>query len=534
MSAPDSKNTRTTGFFGLPSQWLSSLTPMNNGVAGRFEGEVSDLVIFGEVPKELDGTFYRIMVDPFYPLQEGNPPIEGDGNICAFRIHDGRVNMKTRYVDTERLVLERRANKRLFGLYRNPFSHHPCVQAAVDSTANTNLIFWAGRLLALKESAMPYAVDPDTLETLEYDPFGCPGKTFAAHPKYDPLKDELVCFGYEAKGLGTVDVVVYALDRKGQIHHETWVKSPWAAFIHDCAITANYIILVLWPYEANVDRMKNGGHHWQYNTSRPATFIVVPRRASQIPRSWAPNECRFYHWDHALLLHTAGAWEESDKIYLKSSRMAYNTFPIFDPESHERNFDFKADYVRWEIDFTKPTNSKVSDPRVILDMPSEMVRMDERYFTRPYDRLFCPVVAPKQSPLPPVLPVALNAYLMFDKESGKKITFDPGSHCTVEEPIFIPRSDDAVEGDGWVMGMVQRMDVNRSDVVVLDTKAFSQPVAVIQLPFRTKMQVHGNWVDSTSINLALGRDRKDFLREYKIFKVGGNGALGSHAEERRE
>lgn len=44
------------------------------------------------------------MVDPFYPLQEGNAPIEGDGNVCALRIKDGRVDLKIRYVDTERLV----------------------------------------------------------------------------------------------------------------------------------------------------------------------------------------------------------------------------------------------------------------------------------------------------------------------------------------------------------------------------------------------------------------------------------------------
>ncbi|KAK7417304.1 transcriptional regulatory protein rco1 [Neonectria magnoliae] len=153
MSTLDVTDTKPDDFFGLPSPWPSTLTPFNNDVAGRFETEIFDLAVFGKVPKELDGAFYRIMVDPLYPLREGNLPIEGDGNICAFRIRNGRVDMKTRDVDTQRLLLERQANKRLFGLYRNPFSHHPCVRAAVDSTANTNLVFWAGKLLALKESA---------------------------------------------------------------------------------------------------------------------------------------------------------------------------------------------------------------------------------------------------------------------------------------------------------------------------------------------------------------------------------------------
>ncbi|UJO19239.1 hypothetical protein CLAFUW4_07301 [Fulvia fulva] len=58
-----------------------------------------------------------------------------------------------------------------------------------------------GHLLALKEVARPYPVDPLTLETRCYDPFGqVKAKTFSAHPKYDPYNDELVVFGYEAKG----------------------------------------------------------------------------------------------------------------------------------------------------------------------------------------------------------------------------------------------------------------------------------------------------------------------------------------------
>jgi len=65
--------------------------------------------------------------------------------------------------------LELQANGRLFGLYRNPFTHHPCVRAAVDSTANTNVVQWAGHLLALKEVALPYTIDPDTLATLQYN-----------------------------------------------------------------------------------------------------------------------------------------------------------------------------------------------------------------------------------------------------------------------------------------------------------------------------------------------------------------------------
>jgi hypothetical protein len=119
-----------------------------------------------------------------------------------------------RYIETERYRLERKARKALFGLYRNPFTHHPCVRGAIDSTANTNLIYWAGYLLALEEVALPYAVDPNTLSTIRYDPFESQvrSESFTAHPKVDPFTNELVVFGYEATGLVSLDVATYTLN----------------------------------------------------------------------------------------------------------------------------------------------------------------------------------------------------------------------------------------------------------------------------------------------------------------------------------
>ncbi|KAJ3538170.1 hypothetical protein NM208_g6025 [Fusarium decemcellulare] len=498
MSQTQSATSTEGDFFGLPSTWSTSLDPAHNGIPGRFEGEAADLVVFGQIPKEIDGTFYRIMVDPFFPMSPGNPPVEGDGNVCAFRIHNGRVDMKIKYVETERLKLERKEKKRLFGLYRNPFSHHPCVRAAIDSTANTNLVFWAGKLLALKEVAQPYEIDPDTLDTLCYDPFSSPGKTFSAHPKADPFTEELVCFGYEAKGLVTDDVVIYSLNKNGQIRDEQWIKSPWVAFIHDSAITPNFIILVLWPFEADLERIKAGGQHWQFSYDRPATFIVVPRRPNKFPPGWKAGESRVYHWQNAIAMHTASAWEDDDgKLYFDSSRVFYNIFPMFEPPEGQPHANMKADYVRWTIDPSQPSGTKLPEPEVILDLPSELARVDERFLTQPYDRIFSPVLLPNRSnSLPPIVPLCLNGYVMVEKESGGRTFFDPGNNSATEEPIFIPRSKDAQEGDGWVMGMVQRMDVNRSDLVVLDTRDFGNPVAVIQLPFRTKNQIHGNWVDA--------------------------------------
>ncbi|KAL3424883.1 lignostilbene dioxygenase family protein [Phlyctema vagabunda] len=509
----------------LTSKWPVALDLAGSNLPCRLEGEIGDLVVLGAIPNEIRGTFYRVMCDPFVPPHPENVPVDGDGMISAFRIHDGRVDMKTRYIETERYKLERRANKALFGLYRNPFTHHPCVRAAVDSTANTNLVFWADRLLALKEGGLPYSVDPDTLATLGYDPFGpqIKSQTFTAHPKVDPITEELVVYGYEAKGLATVDVVTYTLDKNGRKVEELWIKSPWCAMIHDCAITTNWIILVCWPFEASIERMKKKRQHWAWNYDLNATFIVAPRRKSTpLPKGWSVGEYRHYEWKNCMNIHTAGAWESEDgKIYLETSRVHDNAFPFFPPDDGRMpSPDTKADFVRWEFDLCKPSGSSIPDPFVTLDLPCEFPRIDERFMTKQYEWIFLDVFLPERSDGKKNIFHGLNALAMHSNKTGKTRYFYADDDSLVQEPIFIPRSKISPEGDGWVVAMVERKVANRCDLVVLDTKEFERPIAIIELPFHLKAQIHGNWVEATET-----RGRKSIVREMGEVIISGRGAL---------
>lgn len=46
----------------------------------RFEGEIQHLEVEGDLPKELDGTFYRVMPDPQFPPFIENDPVRDDSN----------------------------------------------------------------------------------------------------------------------------------------------------------------------------------------------------------------------------------------------------------------------------------------------------------------------------------------------------------------------------------------------------------------------------------------------------------------------
>ncbi|KAK7548078.1 carotenoid oxygenase [Phyllosticta citricarpa] len=515
------------GLYGLTSKWPVALDLTGSNLPCRLEGEIGDLVVMGEIPKEISGTFYRVMCDPFVPPHPDNVPLDGDGSIQAFRVKDGRVDMKMRYIETERYKLERKANKALFGLYRNPFTHHPCVRAAVDSTANTNLVYWADHLLALKEGALPYAVDPHSLETRGYDPFekqNVQSKTFTAHPKVDPFREELVVFGYEAKGLASKDIVVYHLDKDGNKHDEQWIEAPWPALIHDSAITANFLILMLWPFEANVERMKQGKQHWAWDYKLPATFIVVPRRKQWAGIcGWKEGEYRVYPWRNCMPIHTAGAWQDAGNgnIFVESSRVHDNAFPFFPPDDGTMPApDAKADFVRWELDLSQPSGTTIPDPIVVLDMPSEFPRIDERLMTTPYDVVFLCVFLPDKADGGKNLFHGLNALAMHSHNTNSTRFFYAGDDSLVQEPIFVPRADDAAEGDGWVMAMVERRAANRNDLVVIDTRCFEKPVAIVQLPFHVKSQIHGNWVEAERLG-----NMQSIVREVRDVNISRKGAL---------
>ena len=156
------------------------------------------------------------------------------------------------------------------------------MQFAVRSTANTNIVYFRGMLLACKEDSPPYAMDPETLETIGLWDFDgqLPSLTFTAHPKFDPLTREMVCFGYEARGDGTPDVCYWTVNAHGTFGETVWMVAPVSGLIHDFAVTKNHVVFPIIPHTCDIERMKTGGEHWQWDSTIPIYIGVLPRRGA--------------------------------------------------------------------------------------------------------------------------------------------------------------------------------------------------------------------------------------------------------------
>lgn len=95
----------------------------------RLEGDIQDLEIDGEIPPEINGTFFRIQPDHRYPpLFEDDINFNGDGAVTAIRIQNGHVDFKQRYVRTDRFEKESEARRALFGRCTLPYELLRCAQ----------------------------------------------------------------------------------------------------------------------------------------------------------------------------------------------------------------------------------------------------------------------------------------------------------------------------------------------------------------------------------------------------------------------
>ena len=464
----------------------------------RLEGSLYDLEVEGKIPAELDGTFFRIGPDQAYPPKMGDAnPFNGDGFVTAFRIKDGYCDMQMQYVHTQRLLAERKARRGLFGDYRNPFTDDESVKGLSRAVANTNIVAHNGMILAMKEDQPPYAMDPVTLETKALFTFDgqMTATSFTAHPKIDYETGDLYGYAYAAKGEATDDIAIYRFDRHGKKTWEVWIKSPYPGMIHDCAISENYIVLPLMPQVMSLERIKQGGIIFQWEPTYDQVYIVMPKGGEA-------KDARFFHAPNAMPGHVVNAFDDGGKLYLDLPVALDNVFWFF-PDKDGKfppPGSFGTEVTRWCFDMNDKHSKPV--PHVMSTLAAEFPHCDDRYVGKPYKYGFMqasdhtkPYDADRAGP---IMGFFFNTFLTMDMSTGKADTWFCGDTSSTQEPVFAPKSPTAAEGEGYVLGVVNRRAEHRSDLVILDAMHMADgPIATIKIPVRLKYAIHGNWVPSS-------------------------------------
>ena len=231
-------------------------TTMTTRLQGNFapvqsELFVSGLKMRGEKLQNLNGTLYRNGPNPRFPSGHW---FSGDGMLHAICLQNGTVSYRNRWVRTPKFLAEERAGRALYRDFGGKLPTAPAWAPDDLGSANTNIVWHAGRLLALEEAHPPTEIDAGSLETRGYlnpawsadrspDPsLGLQAGPFTAHPKIDPMTGEMLFFGYNASGPFTPAIRFGVLDAAGVLRRHETFDAPCSSMVHDFMITERHVL----------------------------------------------------------------------------------------------------------------------------------------------------------------------------------------------------------------------------------------------------------------------------------------------------
>jgi carotenoid cleavage dioxygenase-like enzyme len=347
--------------------------PMLRGVFAPVfvEGESSELPVLGEVPLDLRGTLYRNGPNPQFAPRGHYHWFTGDGMVHAFRLEDGRVTYRNRWMRTPRFELERAAGRALFGAFGNPAETDPAARGTDFGVANTHVVHHAGHLLALEESHLLFAFDPVTLESCGYHDFGgalprtLKGR-FTAHPKVDPSTGEMVGYSYSGSGLFGTRMSLIVVGPDGALTRREFFDAPYCAFVHDFLLTERHVVFRVLPVVGNMAGARRG------------PSLRLGGGAAGLPRR---RRTRCSDGDYALVrggalfvFHAFNAPSDGDKIFCDVMRNRRpSVFPDPDGRMPPPSIGMPLP-VRWTLDLGAATDVVRSE--TLSERPGEFPRCD--------------------------------------------------------------------------------------------------------------------------------------------------------------
>ena len=82
-------------------------------------------------------------------------------------------------------------------------------------------------------------------------------------------------------------------------------------------------------------------------------------------------------------------------------------------------------------------------------------------------------------------------------ESGSVKQFAMSPNLATSEPVFVPRSEDSPEGEGFLLATVYDSEIDKSHLTILDAENIEQgPLAKAMMDHRVPFGFHGNWKPS--------------------------------------
>lgn len=432
------------------------------------ETTATDLAVSGTLPRQLDGLYVRASFTPHPALSGTVPhPFLGDGMLHGVRLHAGRAHWyRSRWVVTDAVAA---------ATGRPPPAGPPDRRWAPHNPANTHVIAHAGRLLALCEVGLPYAVSPtlDTLERCDFD--GQLDTAMCAHPKVDPRTGMLHAFAYRPR---RPYVTYFRIDAAGRLAHRVALDVAGPVAMHDFAITQRYAVFIDQPLLFARPPRPGGGLPFRWDAGYGSRLGLLDLHAADAPVRWYPI-------DTCFVPHVVNAFDARGDVVLRAvlGDPCVMTGDAPDPAC-------RLSMREWRID---RRNHRVST-RCLSEAPGELPRIDDRRTGLPHRYAYAMEVLPGPDWR------ASGGVFKYDFARGTVARHDVGVTGAAAEPVFVPAHADAEEDEGWLLCYVYDRVRDGSALAVIDARDVARPpVAWIPLPQRVPFGAHGSWVDAARL-----------------------------------
>ena len=413
-----------------------------------------DLPVEGTIPPELNGLYARNGANP----REGHSGhwFMGDGMLHGVSLRGGKAEWyRNRWVRTPRF---------------NGAPRRPGIPDIRASTANTNVIAHAGKIMALVENALPMMMTRD-LDTVGFHDYG--GKldtSFTAHPKICPATGELHFFGY---GFVPPFLTYHAVDASGALMRSIPIPTRAPTMMHDFAMTSEHIIFMDLPVVFDMPAAQRGTMPFAWSDSYGARLGILKRGAGI-------ESLRLVEIEPCYVFHVANAFEEADGTIVIDVAW-YNELWRGGPSA--TTFD-KAMLKRWRI----PPGATKAQEQQLDDRSIEFPRVNEGLTGAHHNIVYS---VDTGTDLASERYTSLRKY---DLKSGKSTVHDFNTGLPSEFVHIAPEGSSG-EDDGWLIGFVYDRTRDASDLMILDAQRIeSKPLARIGLPARVPQGFHGNWM----------------------------------------
>jgi carotenoid cleavage dioxygenase-like enzyme len=441
------------------------------------ELDTMDLAVQGEIPPELDGSYVRNGPNAQYPRAEGwQYPFDGDGMVHVVTLVQARARYRNRYVLTRDLVAERAVGHALHSGTFDPGDPAPgqsdTFGRGAKNWSNANVIAHAGRILSLWEGGAPYELTWrfGTVDEHTFD--GALPGAMCAHPKLDPIWDELCWFRYSAEPPYLIFGVV---SPRGQISRTVPIDIPRPVLMHDFGVTDQHVVFFDSPAVIDPAAASTGDPMVRWEPEHGTRIGVMSRDGEHERVRWFPVENRF-------VMHVMNAYDDGDAIVVD-----YVHRPSFELDT-AAGIEQAPRLHRSVIELGRGT---VSDE--MLDAtPVDLPRIDDRRAGLSYRFGFVAGVTHSDG-----RPngVGFDTLLRFDLKTNAVVHHRFRDGVIVGEPQFVARPESLTEGDGWVIAFTYDVVHDTSELVIIDAQDFAaSPLATIQLPRRFPAGLHGTWL----------------------------------------